>query len=646
MALRRQTFSFGMRSAPRPAAAAAAGLVGLIAIGACVLLAGRERAASFVPLPAWVPAVMAAGGAVILLIAIGGRGGTVVRNGLCALALSMLAYPVLLGAARASAAGTSGAVADSVLALAMTGHLLPLVLIQLLPVLAMRALSGRPRRWVPVAIVVGNAVDVALQFVAGTLAPGPAVHAVAIALWVGTAVLAPVATWTAVARTSGEVRHRAVLIAIASTVSPLILGLCVVLGLTEQIQRSGAEASVAMLMLGLAAAALGTASLVATGLGRPAGRWLHTRVLGAVLAGALAAGVALLAAAAVLFGAGAGLDGVEAVFVALAVGIAAIVAGTRLHRWTVRIVDPVAELRADLDATGTLTDGTLRDRMELALRRAAGDARLRLLVVVPLDAAARLGREAHVVPLTPPTDDPGVLAVLAVASTASSARRLRALGDVSAFMWAVVLETEVARERERADAAARLERDRLSRNLHDGLQSRLLGIALNLQLESARQSDPTTRALIGETVAALRGAAEEARGLADGLVPAALQQGGLGEAVDRLVGSLGSVVAVDIPARRFPPAVEEAGFYVVGEAVGNAIKHAGAASIAVQVRSDDDARALLVTVTDDGVGGADPRAGSGLRRLGERVAASGGILTVREAQPRGTIVEAALPCGS
>lgn len=626
-------------------ALAAVVTAGVLGIAASVVLAATTWVAPLVPLPPWVLPPMAVGGTAILLIALAAPPGTV-RAGVFVLGASVLVYPTFLGLACASAGGTSGPMNEVLTGFAMTGHLVPLVMLQLLPVLAMRAVAGRPARWVPQLIVVVNAVDIALPVAAHALPDAaPALMPLGTVLWVGAAAFAPIVTWVAVARTSGEVRHRAVLIAVASAISVLILSFCFVLGLSEHVQQIGAEASVAMLMIGFCIATASTAALVVLGVG-PAGWWLGTVVLGRLLAGVLIGAVALAATGVALIGSAAGLGAWEAALVAGALGLAAGVGATRLHGWTARIVDPVAELRAELSA-GSLTDGTLRARTERALQRAVNDPQLRLRIGHsdtgdPGGSAEGAGAAPGAISLT--HSDPAAPQVFAEPSTAASARRVRRLADVSSLMWAVMLEGEVHRERARADLAATAERERLSRNLHDGLQSRLLGIALKLQLEGTRHPDPTTRGLVGETVASLRSAADEARVLADGRVPDALQRGGLQHAISEFVGGLGSFVRLDIPARRFPASTEETGYFVVGEAVGNALKHGAAQSIGVQVC--DEGAVVTITVTDDGVGGADPRAGSGLRRLSERVAASGGILTVRDAHPHGTIVEASLPCGS
>ena len=131
--------------------------------------------------------------------------------------------------------------------------------------------------------------------------------------------------------------------------------------------------------------------------------------------------------------------------------------------------------------------------------------------------------------------------------------------------------------------------------------------------------------------------------------PQVLVEEGLESALRVLLQPAGSRIGTlemtpALADHRPPPAVEACAYYVVGEAVGNAIKHAGCEQIDVEVRLRDD-DTVVVRVSDDGRGGADVRLGSGLRGLGERVEAHGGLLVVSDGPRGGTLVEAVLPCG-
>jgi signal transduction histidine kinase len=311
----------------------------------------------------------------------------------------------------------------------------------------------------------------------------------------------------------------------------------------------------------------------------------------------------------------------------------------RLHGWLARVVDPSAELRHELSLLGHVDDGQHRHSALVVLRRLVEDPDLTLFFRVSPQVWA--GVDGVVV------ESPDAVAVAdgvrALPGTPEAAARLASLGDLTTVLRPALAEASLVHAADRADAAAEHERRRIAQDLHDGLQGRLLGLALNLQL-SGQSVDPATRLLLEETVGTLRSAVEEVRALGGGRQPELLARDGLAVALGSLFRAVRPVVSLDVTAARFAPEVETTAYYVVGEAVANALKHASAARVDVRVRSDADA--LTVTVTDDGRGGADPRLGSGLRGLAERVAAGGGVLVVREGVPTGTVVEVVVPCGS
>jgi signal transduction histidine kinase len=149
----------------------------------------------------------------------------------------------------------------------------------------------------------------------------------------------------------------------------------------------------------------------------------------------------------------------------------------------------------------------------------------------------------------------------------------------------------------------------------------------------------------------LRLATDELRELARGIHPAVLTGEGLGPALRSLADRTpGSVTVAELPAGRLPRVVESTAYFVVSEALANATRYARAASTSVRVRLDHEDRhggrrdGLLVEIRDDGVGGADPARGSGLRGLQDRVAAVGGRLSVTSPPGQGTVVQARLPC--
>jgi PAS domain S-box-containing protein len=203
---------------------------------------------------------------------------------------------------------------------------------------------------------------------------------------------------------------------------------------------------------------------------------------------------------------------------------------------------------------------------------------------------------------------------------------------------------ELAASRQRIVAAGDAERRRLERNLHDGAQQRLVGLAVTLRLAERRlDADPAAaRELLRAAGAELEQALAELRELARGLHPAVLTERGLGPAIEALAARAPVPVEVrGIASERLPPGVEAAAYYVVAEALANVAKYAHASAVDVDVRPSDGQ--LVVAIADDGVGGADPAHGSGLRGLTDRVEALGGRLEIRSPAGAGTTLCARLP---
>jgi PAS domain S-box-containing protein len=211
-------------------------------------------------------------------------------------------------------------------------------------------------------------------------------------------------------------------------------------------------------------------------------------------------------------------------------------------------------------------------------------------------------------------------------------------------------------ERERHAAAVRAsrariveaqdgERRRLERNLHDGAQQRLVSVSLALRLAQGRlEEDPEdARAILTGAGEELALALEELRELARGIHPAILTDRGLAAALQSLADRAPYEVSLDaVPEERLPAQVEAAAFYVVSESLTNVAKYAQASVARVSV-TRMNGRAL-VEVIDNGVGGADPTLGSGLRGLADRVEALDGHLEVTSAPGAGTQVRAEIPC--
>jgi signal transduction histidine kinase len=203
---------------------------------------------------------------------------------------------------------------------------------------------------------------------------------------------------------------------------------------------------------------------------------------------------------------------------------------------------------------------------------------------------------------------------------------------------------QLAASRARIVAAGDRERRRLERNLHDGAQQRLVGLALTLRAaERLVEAKPgSAQTLLREAGDELARALEDLRELARGLHPAVLAQHGLGAALETVAARAPLPVELDcrLPGR-VEPAAEAAAYYVVTEALTNAVKHAGAETVRVTACLEDDR--LAVEVVDDGCGGASFAAGSGLQGLADRVEALGGRLRVASPPGAGTTLRAELP---
>jgi signal transduction histidine kinase len=205
---------------------------------------------------------------------------------------------------------------------------------------------------------------------------------------------------------------------------------------------------------------------------------------------------------------------------------------------------------------------------------------------------------------------------------------------------------ELRESRARIVEAGYAERKRVERDLHDGAQQRLVALALELQLVRAKlQTDPTAAADLLETAAdELTGATQELRELARGLHPPLLADRGLVPALEALATRAPVPVAVEADGvERAPEAVEAAAYFVVSEALTNVARHAQAEHAVVRVERRDGL--LCVEIEDDGSGGAELAAGTGLRGLADRVGALDGELEVDSRAGRGTTVRARLPVG-
>jgi PAS domain S-box-containing protein len=205
---------------------------------------------------------------------------------------------------------------------------------------------------------------------------------------------------------------------------------------------------------------------------------------------------------------------------------------------------------------------------------------------------------------------------------------------------------ELRAQRARIIAAQDETRRQIGRDLHDGAQQRLMTVALTLRAVKGKLAeDPeAAAALADEAIAELAGATAELRELARGIHPPVLTEHGLPTAVGALAAR--ATLAVDVECTlddRLPPAVEIAAYYVVSESLTNMARHAQATRGSVRLSCAGDE--LLVQVADDGVGGADPEGGSGLRGLRDRIDALDGSLDVASTPGSGTTVSVRIPLG-
>jgi signal transduction histidine kinase len=242
----------------------------------------------------------------------------------------------------------------------------------------------------------------------------------------------------------------------------------------------------------------------------------------------------------------------------------------------------------------------------------------------------------------------GLLLVASASPEGLPADAERRLVDFAELV-ALGLESAEAREQLNASRLRMLEagleeRRRLERNLHDGAQQRLVSLALHLHLLETQLADAPerTRLLVSAARGELELAMKELRELARGLHPAVLTERGLAAGLESLVK--GAAVQVSIHGatdERLDEAVEACLYFVAAESITNAVRYAQATRIDIRVRRLPDA--VRIEIEDDGRGGADPEAGTGLLGLADRVEVLRGRFAVGDGSAGGTVVSAELP---
>jgi signal transduction histidine kinase len=229
---------------------------------------------------------------------------------------------------------------------------------------------------------------------------------------------------------------------------------------------------------------------------------------------------------------------------------------------------------------------------------------------------------------------------------AGSERRLTDFAELVAQALAnAEAYRKLATSRARIVEAADTERRRLERNLHDGAQQRLVSLAVQLRMIAAvlRRDPEGAETLLSDANHELGQALDELRELARGIHPAVLTDHGLSAALQALAERAPvPVTLIRVPDDRLPGRIEAAIYYLVAEAITNVAKYAHASQASVEVERSNGI--ATVVVSDDGVGGAEPGAGSGLVGLTDRVEALGGRLHLDSPPGRGTRLSAEIPC--
>jgi signal transduction histidine kinase len=246
-------------------------------------------------------------------------------------------------------------------------------------------------------------------------------------------------------------------------------------------------------------------------------------------------------------------------------------------------------------------------------------------------------REAAIIHDAILLEDPGLIASVA------SAMRLAVENDRLTSEVQAQLQ-EVRASRTRIVEAGDRERRRIERDLHDGAQQRLISLSLELRVARSKlgeAGDPEVRRSLDRAADEAQAALVELRDLALGIHPLILTEGGLGEAIESLADRTSVDVSVDVGSGRYSPAVEGAAYFVISEALANVTKYAKATTATVRVRGLSDH--MTIEVSDDGIGGADPSTGSGLRGLADRLAALDGTITVVSPVGGGTKISALIP---
>jgi signal transduction histidine kinase len=351
------------------------------------------------------------------------------------------------------------------------------------------------------------------------------------------------------------------------------------------------------------------------------------------------------------------------VFVGAVLLVAALLAGVpvaRFERWRLRLIDS----EPAHDPHRKPSDPGVRAWVRTRLREQATWRELGFSVIcagalwwldagavgaagytVVLFLSAPFGRDPGVWAYLGPVIGIGLIPVIAFPLTAWAGARAALTRAVLAPRDAELGErlVEVSQSRARLVDAFELERRRIERDLHDGAQQRL--VALTMTLGLARLDVPPGSPLAAQLDEAhhqAKQALAELRELIRGVHPQVLTGRGLGAAVADLAGRSPIPVDLDVQVPRLPSQAEFTAYFVICEAMANAVKHSGATRLRIHGRVL--AETVLIEVRDDGSGGADPTLGSGLAGLVDRVAVVDGRLLLSSPPGGPTTIRAEIPC--
>ncbi|MEU0566062.1 sensor histidine kinase [Nonomuraea sp. NPDC005983] len=315
-----------------------------------------------------------------------------------------------------------------------------------------------------------------------------------------------------------------------------------------------------------------------------------------------------------------------------------------MERWRLRLIDP-----ADVTAP---KPGARAFSVSPATWREIGYALLWATILPALDGVIMTLAALTIVSYASHPPSAWLTALVVAAGVAGCAYLFTvvaaAQGALARSLLAAPPEermNELTRSRARLVDAFEAERRRIERDLHDGAQHRLTAVLMQLGLAQldVREDPERTAEAISLAYEHTQAALDELRRVIRGIHPPALTDRGLEAAVTDLARHCPVPVTLDLDLPRRPPAgVEAAAYFCVSECLTNVIRHSNAQQVMIRARMSD--RCLTLDVSDDGTGGADPAAGSGITGLADRVGVLEGTLSLSSPPGGPTVIRMELPC--